>query len=169
MKKEIYIEEIGNVIYNESAMTGSRSIIVNGKPATKLDKTTYIIKPQNEEEKEQTLKVEGSILTGVILKHKEHRYELSPKTAWYEYLLAALAFIFDIIWGNSASLCAIFPVVGGAIGGAICGGMIIVNVMIMKKFKNPLIKVLVSLVVTALTILALFLIALLFLSGQTFE
>ena len=38
---------------------------------------------------------------------------------WYEYILALIIPIFVLTWGNSVYLCSIFPIVGGAIGGAI--------------------------------------------------
>ena len=55
-----------------------------------------------------------------------------------------LPFILIMVWGNSVALCSIIPVVGGAIGGAISGGMGVVSLSLMKRQSNLLVKVLVG-------------------------
>ena len=47
---------------------------------------------------------------------------MKKKNSVFEIVLSILIFAFVMVWGNSAKLCAIFPIVGGAIGGGISGG-----------------------------------------------
>jgi hypothetical protein len=89
------------------------------------------------------------------------RVESIPKTSVLEYILAVIPFIVILIWGNSIYLCSIFPVVGGAIGGAISGAASVIGMMYMKRNKNFLKKILISLVTLAITMLICFGIAVL--------
>ncbi len=157
MQKEINIDGLGLVSYKESFWTGSKSLFINGVPATKTDKTHFSLNGQ-------IITIFGNVFSGVNLLYNGKTYSITDKTLWYEYILALIPFIFDLIWGNSVELCKIFPVVGGATGGAICGILIVVNISLMKLTKKPLFKILIGLGVTLLTILLLYLTALLMLS-----
>ena len=63
-----------------------------------------------------------------------------------------------MIWGNSPALCAIFPVVGGAIGGALGGIGGVISLLLMKKQKSPLIKALIGVAVIAVTVFVAFIV-----------
>ena len=92
---------------------------------------------------------------------------LTPKAKWYETVLAVIPIVFLLTWGNSVELCAIFPVIGGAIGGALgaVGGC--TSMILMKKQKNPLLKVLIGAGIAAATIFVAFLLALVMIAGLT--
>ena len=71
------------------------------------------------------------------------------KGKWYEYVLAVLPFLLVIIWGSSVQLCSIIPVLGGAIGGAISGGMGALSFNVMKKQNNPIMKIVIGVIFIA--------------------
>ena len=64
---------------------------------------------------------------------------------WYEYILALIIPIFVLTWGNSVYLCSIFPIVGGAIGGAISALAMIFSAVVMRKVSKPIFKILIGL------------------------
>ena len=86
--------------------------------------------------------------------------QLSPKPKWYEVVLAVIPVAFLLTWGNVPALCAIFPVIGGAIGGALgaIGGF--AGLGLMKKTNSAAKKVLFGLGACIATILVAYLIAL---------
>lgn len=153
MREVIQHPVYGEIIYDESIWTGKKTLTVNGVNATKISKKEFALN-----EKRFTLK--GSYISGVSLCVDDEAIELSPKTTWYEIALAIIPFLFLIIWGNSVALCAIFPVIGGAIGGALGGVAIVVSLFFMKKQKSPILKVLIGAAVIAATIFVAYIIAL---------
>ena len=141
----------GDIIYDENAFTGKKSLSVGGIDAEIIpnSKEEYVVG-----ERRVTLK--GSFLTGVSLFIDDETIEIAPKLKWYEIALAVIPLAFLVTWGNSAELCAIFPVVGGAIGGALGGVGGVLSLLLMKKSASPLVKVLIGLGIAAATILAAF-------------
>ena len=147
----------GEIVYFESAWTGRRSIRVNGVLARALSKKEFMINGERAQ-------VKGSLLTGVSLCIGDACITLTPKSKWYEIALAFIPFFFVMVWGNVPALCAIFPVVGGAIGGAITGAIGILSLFLMKKANAPVVKALIGLAMAAAGILSCFLVALMLLS-----
>ena len=147
----------GEIVYFESAWTGRRSIRVNGVQARALSKKEFMINGER-------ARVKGSLLTGVSLCIGDACITLTPKFKWYESALAFIPFFFVMVWGNVPALCAIFPVVGGAIGGAITGAIGILSLFLMKKANAPVVKALIGLAMAAAGILSCFLVALMLLS-----
>ena len=80
-------------------------------------------------------------------------------------MLLSLGLVMVLIWGNSPALCEIFPIVSGAIGGAVAGGMGVVSIYLMKTTKKFLYKILIGLGVFVATLLICFVIAELILSA----
>jgi hypothetical protein len=158
MKVVVENEKYGTIEYNESFWTGKRTIYVGGKLLTKKAKNKYAY---SSEEGEVSVKVNGNTFSGLELIIMGSRVEIIPKTSVLEYILAVIPFIVVLIWGNSVYLCSIFPVVGGAIGGAISGAASVIGMMFMKRNKNFLVKILISLVTLAITMLICFGIAVL--------
>lgn len=146
MQETIMHPVFGEIVYNENAVTGKKSITVNGVEATVLSRKEFLV-----DGKKATLK--GSFITGVELYIDDEKIVLSPKPRWYESLLSILPFVFILIWGNNVSLCAIFPVLGGALGGALGALGSILSLLFMKKTKLVLNKVLIGLAVFVLTVL----------------
>ena len=153
MKKSIQHPVYGEIIYEENAWNGKKTITVNGVAAQPVSKKEFLIN-----EKKATLK--GSILYGLSLTIDRETVSISPKPQWYELFFAILPFLFFVTWGNSAALCAIFPVVGGALGGALGGVSMVASLGLMQNQKNPLAKILVGIGVAAVTIFISFLLSL---------
>ena len=156
MKEIVQHPIYGEIIYNENFWTGKKKITVNGVDAQPISKKEYMVN-------DKRAHLTGNFLTGSTLHIAGEAIRLSPKMKWYETMLAIIPFLFLMIWSNSASLCAIFPVVGGALGGALGGVGAIVSIHLMKN-KKPLVKVLIGIIVAASTILIAFILALTLLS-----
>ncbi len=92
---------------------------------------------------------------------------MTPSVTWYEIALSVLPFLLILIWGNVPALCAIVPVVGGAIGGAISGVLSFVNLFIIKGIKSVCLKMLISVCMLGAAFLICFLIGLAILSALT--
>ena len=152
MKEIVQHPLYGEIIYNENAWTGKKVLTVNGVEVSAVSKNEYTIN-----DKKAILK--GSFLTGSTLQIDDETIQLSPKVKWYEVVFAMIPFLFLMIWGNSVSLCAIFPVVGGAIGGALGGLASVLSLLFMKSKKALLAKILIGVIATAATILIAFLVA----------
>ena len=152
MKEVVQHPVYGEIIYNESFWTGKKALTVNGVDAQSVSKKEYIVN-----EKKALLK--GNFFTGCSLHIEGETIQLLPKTKWYEIIFAVIPFLFLMIWGNSVSLCAIFPVVGGALGGALGGIGAVISLFFMKKQKAPLAKVFIGIAITAVTVLVAFVIA----------
>ena len=86
--------------------------------------------------------------------------EVSPKPKWYEIVLAVLPLTFLLTWGNSSALCSIFPVVGGAIGGALGAIGSMTSLLFIKKSKSLLPKLLIGIGAFVVTVLIAFTLAL---------
>lgn len=136
MKLTVQHPQFEQIDYEENIWSGKKHLFVNGARLASIDKTTFIL--NGEEKKFCYLK--GSIATGIRLTIDQEVIELAPKTKWYEWVCTVALVCFVIVWGNSPALCAIVPIVGGAIGGAISGAMAMLNLMLMKKQDNIGIK-----------------------------
>lgn len=142
MKKSFVSLIYGQIEYEESIWTGKKKITVNGVKLFAIGKNIYKLEHEGET---LDVRLTGNFFKGANLVIEGEKYEISPKSLWYEYVLAIIPFAFIIVWGNSPQLCAILPVVGGAIGGAISGALGFFSMSTMKSTNNPLKKVLIGL------------------------
>lgn len=152
MREVVQHPVYGEIVYTESFWAGKKTIAIDGVEAKKISKKEYVING-----KRGVLK--GSYFTGISLYIEGEAIQVSPKTKWYEFFFAALPFLFLMTWGNIATLCEIFPVVGGLIGGALGGAAVMVSLLFMKKQKSPLFKILIGIAVCAVTIFIAFIMA----------
>jgi len=143
MKKTIVIAGLGRVTYEESFWTGKNKVYVNDVLATKLNKKTFEYYPDPKSNETDTINLQGNFLTGVAFNIQNASYQVIEKLKWYEILIAVLTFAFTIVWGNSIALAAIFPIVGGAIGGAIAGLCALSGLVVCKSLPKAWQKVLV--------------------------
>lgn len=160
MKVTVNVPEYGQIDFQESAWTGRKTLLQNGKECAKLGKNKFIL------ENGDIAQIKGNFLRGAILNIRNVEYQLTPAAKWYEYILALLPFLFNIIWGNVVSLVLIFPIVGGAIGGGICGVCFVLSLVLMRKTSKWWAKILIGLAVFAASVLICYGIALLFLSAS---
>lgn len=152
MKKIINHPALGEIIYEESLWTGKRTITVNGTAATKVNKKEYAIE-------DTKITVKGSLLFGCSLIINGEKFVIVPSVKWYEIAIASITTLFILAWGNSTTLCSIFPLAGGAIGGGLCGCCWFASLATMKLAKKPIIKILIGLLVGGATVLVAFLLA----------
>ena len=152
MKESVKHPIYGEIVYNENFWTGKKAITVNGVDAQSVSKNEFTF-----EDKKAVIK--GNCFMGVKVYIDDDTVEVSPKPKWYEIVLAVLPFIFLLTWGNSEALCSIFPVVGGAIGGALGGIGSMASLLFMKKSKSLLTKVLIGIGAFAATVFVAFVIA----------
>ena len=156
--KEIVRHPIyGEIIYNETIWRGKQALTVNGVDAQPVSKNEYMVNGKKVLLKENFLTGSKLLIDGEVI-------QLSAPAKWYEMILAFIPLLFLVTWGNSASLCAIFPVVGGAIGGALAGLGGVMSLFFMKSKKMPLVKILIGIIVAAATILIAYILALAILS-----
>ena len=161
MKNEIISEKYGVITYEESFWSGKKIITINGAALQKMSKNEYILE---EEERRILVRVKGNYLSGAKLIIDDEEILVSPKILWYEWLLSVIPFVLVLTWGNSEKAVKIFPIIGGAIGGAIAGCFLAVSIVLMKMTKKPLFKVLIGLASCVVTILLLYLAAKIYIS-----
>lgn len=159
MKVTVNVPEYGQIDFQESAWTGRKTLLQNGKECAKLGKNKFVL------ENGETAEVTGNFLRGAALYIHGKQHQLTPAAKWYEYVLAVLPLLFNLIWGNVVALFEIFPVVGGAIGGAIGGVGFVLSLLLMRKTNQWWAKILIGLVIFAACVMISYGIALLFLSA----
>ena len=150
MRECIQHPTYGEIVYHET-WTGKKSICVNGVNAPAISSKEFVID-------NKMAVLTGNLFGGVALDIAGEKIEISPKPKWYEMLLGILPFLFVLVWGNSKALCAIFPIVGGAIGGALGGLAICLSMLLIKRADSFFEKITLALgvlVVTALISAAL--------------
>ena len=153
MKEFVQHPIYGEIVYNESFWTGKKSLMINGVAAQPVSKKEFTAEGKK-------VVIIGSSLMGLKLQIDNDIVEVSSKPKWYEIVLSVLPLIFLLTWGNSADLCSIFPVVGGAIGGALGAIGSTISLLLMKKSKSLLPKLLIGIGAFVVTILIAFVLAL---------
>ncbi|MBQ8440177.1 MAG: hypothetical protein IJX19_05920 [Clostridia bacterium] len=145
----------GEIVYTESFWTGKKRLTVNGVEAQAVSKKEFLVNGEK-------AVIKGNLFyAGISLCLGDTEIVLVAKSKWYEVVLALIPIVFLMTWGNSVTLCAIFPVVGGAIGGFLGGVAGCTSLMMMKKVNSGLLKILIGLGIAVLTILIAFVLALL--------
>ena len=133
----------GVISYDESFWTGKKTILIDGIPLQKINKTTYQLPadPANPESAPVTFTVKGSYVGGVTMTDGSETITLSPKASAADYILGILpgALFFGLI-------------MQGAIGGALAGMMGFGGVLLMKSRPNLKQKLLISLGVSAVIV-----------------
>lgn len=154
MKKVIQHPELGEIIYEESFWTGRKKLSINGEQLTRTSRTSF----QTSEGKIVTLT--GNMVRGTKAEIDGNTVVIDPATKWYEYVMSFVSLIFILVWGNVPALCAIFPVVGGALGGLISAIFSVLNLYLIKKTDKLWLKLVISLASFVVAVLICFLFAL---------
>ncbi len=154
MKKIIRHPVCGEIVYTENFWTGRKTLTVGGE-TQRVPRKEFVIDGKR-------ALVKGNLLTGASLLIEGEFLELIPKTSWYEYLLAVLPLIFVMVWGNSPALCAIFPVIGGGIGGFIGALGMCLSMLLMKRTGSAVAKVSIGIGMLLGTALVSFVLAFIF-------
>lgn len=144
MREYVQHPVFGEIVYDENIWTGKKNLTVNGVPAIHVSKKEFIVGGKRSV-------LQGSLYSGITLCIEGETITLSPKTKWYEFVLAALPLVFVLVWSNSRVLCAIFPVVGGALGGALGGLATVLSMFFMKKTDSLIEKMMIGISTLAAT------------------
>lgn len=145
MKQTIQHEKYGEILYEESALSGKKTISMGGVPLEKISKKEFKMQDGT------TATVNGNVLTGATLNVNGETITLSSKVKWYEIVLCIFPLLLTLIWGNSTALCEIVPVVGGAIGGAIGGMFSVLGLYGIRLVKPIWLKILIALAALGVT------------------
>lgn len=159
MKSSVNHAKYGLIEYEEGFWTGKKILKINGVQLTKQKKNVFVL---DGAEGALTCKLSGNILTGAYATIDGEVIQLIAPLKWYEIALTVFIPVFVIVWGNSPVLCSIFPIIGGAIGGAISGIAACVNLTLTKKISSTPLKLLAWLGVFVATILVCFVAAIIF-------
>lgn len=136
-------ERYGELTVRENFWTGGLSLLVDGAPAQKVQKREFTFLRDGEEVR---AKIYGGSLRGIRLGLSNgEEIKILSGFHWYELIIPILIFAFNLVWGNVEALFAIFPVVGGAIGGAIAGFFACLSLYLMRLVKNVFARIGVSL------------------------
>lgn len=145
MKQTIQHETYGEIIYEENLFTGKTSLSIGGARLEKIHKKQYKLQDGG------SVVLNGNFLSGVTMHVNGETIRLTSKLKWYEIVLGILPFLLILIWGNSISLCAIVPVVGGALGGAISAIFSVVGLYGIKCSKPIWLKIVIALACLGVT------------------
>lgn len=145
MKQTIQHETYGEIHYEESFWTGKKSVSIGGTPLEKVSKKEFRLQDGS------LVKISGNFLQGASLDINGETIRLTPKLKWYEIVLCILPFILVVTWGNIPALCAIVPIVGGAIGGAIGGLFCALGLFGIRSVKPIWLKIIIALVSLGVT------------------
>jgi len=153
MKTIIENEKYGKIEYDESFWTGSKQVCINGTKLEKKDRRNFVYQTA---EGALNVNLLGNYLYGSKINIGSDIIQLTPAIKWYEAIFPILMFALTLIWGGSDKLCAIFPVIGGFIGGLISAGFACVCILITKQVKSPALKLLIGLAIFVLNFLICF-------------
>lgn len=156
MKKTVYNEKIGQIVYEENFFTGKKRVSINGEELEYQSKNTFA---WYREKATEVVYIEGNNVKGATITVGGTVVELCEPATWYEWVCTVFIFALIIVWGTSPTLCRVIPVVGGAIGGAIAGGMGYLNMLLMKAQSKVLVKLAIWLGMTAATFAICFVVA----------
>ena len=159
MKAIIKDATYGEIVYNESSMTGRKTITINGVKLDKLDGKTYQYKTEDGQTK--LVNLQGNFFMGAKLVLDGKTFQLTQPIKWYEIALIVLQFALLLTWSMIPQCLFIIPIVGGAIGGGFYGVLAFLNLYIMKMTDKVWAKILIWLGITLASFLIGYLLALL--------
>lgn len=145
MKKIIQHQTYGEIVYEESAWLGKKSVSIGGIPLEKISKKEFKMQDGS------TVTVNGGFLQGSTLNIQGETIELTLKIKWYEIMLCIFPLLLTLTWGNSRALCSIIPIVGGAIGGGIGGLFSMICLLCIKCVKPIWLKIIIAIAFFAVT------------------
>ena len=162
MKATLNNEKYGLIEYTESFWTGKKEIVIGGKLLKNTGKNEFSC---GAGEDLLVVHLKGSYLGGVSLTIGSDTVEVISKTTGLEWVITFIPLLINIIWGNSPNLCAILPIIGGAIGGAISGGVSVSFLPKIKQQQSVGMKLVYALISTAVSMLICYIVAVTLLSA----
>ena len=161
MRSIMQHETLGPIVYEENFWTGKKNIFINNTPLVKQNKKLFLYSNGTTS---KTVHVTGNFVTGTKFVIDGETIEMTPGAKWYEIACSVFIFVLNMIWGNSVALCAIFPVVGGAIGGGISGIIAMGNLLAMKSVKSVAVKLAIWIAMLAAMLFICFLVGIFLIS-----
>ena len=142
MKYVVMHDVYGEIRLEESFWTSTKSITINGVALKKVGKPKYGKFTYEYETAEGTKQVtaKGAFTTGIQLTIDGETIQMDKGAAWYEIAACALMWIVMLVWGIVPNLYAIWPVLGGALGGALHAILALTAMLGMKSTKNIALK-----------------------------
>lgn len=156
MRSIVQHETLGTIVYEESGWTGKKTILINNTPLVKQNKKLFLY---SNGATSKSVHVTGNFLSGTKLIIDNETIEITPTAKWYEIACSVFIFVLNMIWGNNFTLCSIFPIVGGAIGGGISGLIAVGNMLAMKSVKKVWLKLAIWIGMTIAMLVVCFLLA----------
>ncbi len=132
----------GEIRLEESFWTSQKSVTINGaalKRIGKMKKGQCTYEYETEDGKKQVTS-KGTFVSGIQLTIDGETIQMGNGAAWYEIAACALMWIVMLVWGNVPNLYAIWPVLGGALGGALHAILALTAMLAMKSTKNIALK-----------------------------
>lgn len=140
MKASVHHVGYGQIDYTESFWTGGRDVSFSGKRLEKKKRNLFLY---HGEEGDLECRVKGNFLYGVTLLIDGEEIRMTESCKWYEYLCAILLFSIFTVWANVPVLVDVFPIVGGALGGALAAGAAYGTLYLMRRARDTGIKLLI--------------------------
>ncbi len=142
MKSVILTEKYGEIAYEENFWTGKKTVTVNGTRLNKVNKKTFVGDIGGEQ---VTVTVKGGFLSGAIIDINGTQFRVTEPAKWYDYLFTFAWVGVYIVLSVTPAFYTVFPIVGGALGGAIAGIGAALTLYAIKPMKNIALKFAVSL------------------------
>ena len=139
----------GVILYEENIWIGTKKLFVNGQALEKQSKNTFVLV---KDKQPVYFTIKGSYLSGIKLIVDDRTFQIVSGPKWYEVLIVVAMVFLYFLWANIPTLCMYLPVIGGAVGAAVCGGVSEFSLYLMRLQKNAGMKVLIGLSMGILTI-----------------
>jgi hypothetical protein len=142
MKYVVMHDVYGEIRLEEGFWTSKKLVSINGvalKQIGKMRRGQCTYEYETEEGTKQVT-AKGAFTTGIQLTIDGETIQMDKGAAWYEFAACALMWIVMLVWGIVPNLYAIWPVLGGALGGALHAILALTAMLGMKSTKNIALK-----------------------------
>jgi hypothetical protein len=132
----------GEIRLEEGFWTSKKLVSINGvalKQIGKMRRGQCTYEYETEEGTKQVTS-KGTFTSGITLTIDGETIVMDKGAAWYEIAACALMWIVMLVWGIVPNLYAIWPVLGGALGGALHAILALTAMLGMKSTKNIALK-----------------------------
>jgi hypothetical protein len=132
----------GEIRLEEGFWTSKKLVSINGVALKQIGKMRSGQATYEYETVEGTKQVtaKGAFTSGITLTIDGETIQMVKGAAWYEIAACALMWIVMLVWGIVPNLYAIWPVLGGALGGALHAILALTAMLGMKSTKNIALK-----------------------------
>ena len=142
MKYVVNHDVYGEICLEEGFWTSKKSVTINGVALNQIGKMKYgqCTYEYETEEGKKKVTAKGSFSSGIQLTIDGETIQMGKGAAWYEIAACALMWIVMLVWGIVPSLYTIWPILGGALGGALHAILAMTALLAMKSTKKIALK-----------------------------